>query len=70
MLYGSGTDIPASKGGRWHRERLHLSPYVYRQTESGARSWNANYKEGGHYYDPIYGDKVIQFGAIDANTDK
>jgi len=70
MLYGSGTDIPASKEGRWHRERLHLSPYLYRQTESGARSWNTDYKEGGHYYDPIYGDKVIQFGAIIADAEK
>lgn len=70
MLYGSGTDIPSGKQGRWHRERLHLSPYIYRQTERGVRSWNADYKEGGHYYDPVYGDNVIQFGAPEATTEK
>lgn len=69
MLYGSGTDIPSGKTGRWHRERLHLSPYIYKQTENGVRVWNADYEEGGHYYDPIYGDKTIQIGAIEADTD-
>ena len=29
MLYGSGEDIPSGKEGRWHLERLHLSPYLY-----------------------------------------
>ena len=70
MLYGSGTDIPAGKAGRWHRERLHLSPYIYIQTEVGVKVWNADYKERGHYYDPIYGDKVIQFGPIEAYAEK
>ena len=70
MLYGSGTDIPAGEEGRWHKERLHLSPYVYKQTESGVRTWNADYEEDGHYYDPIYGDKVVEFGAIDTTAAK
>lgn len=61
MLYGSGTEIGAGKEERWHRERLHLSPYIYRQAEDGMKTWNADYQEGGHYYDPIYGDKVVDF---------
>lgn len=62
MLYGSGTEIAAGKEGRWHRERLHLSPYVYRQSADGRKTWNPDYREGGHYYDPVYGDKVVEFG--------
>ena len=62
MLYGKGEDIPSGKEGRWHLERLHLSPYLYRLNADGTKSWNEDYKEGGHYYDPIYGDKVIHFG--------
>lgn len=62
MLYGSGTEIAAGREGRWHRERLHLSPYVYRRSKDGRKAWNPDYREGGHYYDPIYGDKVVEFG--------
>ncbi len=61
MLYGAGTDIPSGAEGRWHRERLHLSPYVYVESEDGRRTWNRDYVENGHYYDPIYGDKVVMF---------
>lgn len=61
MLYGAGTDIPSGKEGRWHKERLHLSPYLYRQSRNGARTWNPDYQEGGHYYDPIYGEYVVRF---------
>ncbi|MBK8291038.1 MAG: ImmA/IrrE family metallo-endopeptidase [Flammeovirgaceae bacterium] len=69
MLYGNGEDIPSGKEGRWHLERLHLSPFIYR-LQNGTKVWNDDYKEGGHYYDPIYGDKVIYFGGkaeIDEN---
>lgn len=62
MLYGTGVDIPSGREGRWHKERLLLSPYLYRQAEGGARTWNADYQEGGHYYDPLYGDKIVEFG--------
>ena len=62
MLYGKGEDIPSGKEGRWHLERLHLSPFLYRLKSNGTKSWNEDYKEGGHYYDPLYGDKVIHFG--------
>lgn len=61
MLYGRGTEIPSGVEGRWHRERLHLSPFVYRMDASGKRVWNRDYAEGGHYYDPIYGEYVVRF---------
>ena len=64
MLYGRGTEIPAGQVGRWHKERLHLSPFLYRTKEDGTRQWNANYRQGGHYYDPLYADKVIRFGVM------
>ena len=61
MLYGDGEDIPSGAAGRWHLERLLLSPYLYRLRADGSKQWNPDYKEGGHYYDPIYGDKVVHF---------
>lgn len=64
MIYGKGTEIAAGKEGRWHRERLHLSPFIYHLQADGARKWNADYKETGHYYDPLYGDKVIRDGIM------
>jgi len=59
MIYGAGTEIPSGEEGRWHRERLERSPFLYRFDASGHRTWNADYEDGGHYFDPIYGDKVI-----------
>lgn len=64
MLYGQGEEIPSGKEGRWHLERLHLSPFVYRLNEDNTKTWNPDFEEGGHYYDPIYGDKVIHFQGI------
>lgn len=61
MLYGEGEDIPSGKAGRWHLERLLLSPYLYSHAEDGSKTWNKDYIEGGHYYDPLYGDYVIYF---------
>jgi hypothetical protein len=61
MLYGSGEDIPSGAAGRWHRERLLMSPYLYRLGADGKKTWNADYKDGGHYYDPLYGDKSVRF---------
>lgn len=61
MLYGDGEDIPSGAAGRWHLERLLLSPYLYRLRIDGSKDWNPDYKEGGHYYDPIYGDNVVHF---------
>lgn len=70
MLYGDGEDIPSGADGRWHLERLHLSPFLYQLQPDGTKVWNQDYQEGGHYYDPLYGDKVIRFGGkaeIDEN---
>ena len=61
MLYGKGLDIPSGEEGRWHKERLHLSPFVYRLNETGEKVWNQDYQGKGFYDDPIYGDKVIRF---------
>lgn len=61
MLYGSGEDIPSGAAGRWHLERLLVSPYLYRLRPDGTKQWNPDYKEGGHYYDPLYGDKAVRF---------
>lgn len=61
MLYGNGEDIPSGEDGRWHLERLLVSPFLYRLNEDGSKTWNEDYQESGHYYDPLYGDKVIQF---------
>lgn len=68
MLYGSGEDIPSGVEGRWHLERLLMSPYLYRLQIDGTKQWNPDYKAGGHYYDPIYGEKVIHFPGV-ANMD-
>jgi hypothetical protein len=69
MVYGSGTEILSGEQGRWHKERLHLSPYVYRQADDGSRIWNADYTEGGHYYDRVCGDKVVGFSVAPAADD-
>jgi len=70
MLYGTGTEIASGKDGRWHKERLHLSPFVYIQKKNDERVWNPDYQEDGHYYDPIYGDKVIEFGSSKESSTK
>jgi len=64
MLYGEGEDIPSGEEGRWHLERLLMSPFVYRMDKDGQKQWNADYKEGGHYYDPLYGEKVVHFPGV------
>lgn len=60
MLYGDGEDIPSGPEGRWHLERLLISPFLYRM-EDGEKVFNPDYQEGGHYYDPIYKEKVVHF---------
>lgn len=64
MLYGDGSDIPSGESGRWHRERLHMSPYIYRYTKDGVRLQNPGYVGHGFYYDALYGDKVVEFEGI------
>lgn len=60
MLYGDGEDIPSGPDGRWHLERLVISPFLYKM-ENGQKVFNPDYQEGGHYYDPIYKEKVVHF---------
>jgi len=61
MIYGKGEEIPSGLKGRWHLERLLISPFVYIQDSNGQKKWNQDYKESGHYYDPIYGSFVVKF---------
>ena len=70
MVYGSGEEIGSGKKGRWHRERLMISPFIYRYDKNGNKTWNNDYEEGGHYYDPIYGGYAILFkGSLDIDED-
>ena len=54
MLYGVGTEILAGANGRYHYERLHKSPYLYRTSSDGTSQYNPDYTAGGFYYDSIY----------------
>ena len=58
MLNGEGIEIPKGPVGRWHFERLHLSPFLYR-IENGVKRWNRDYMESGAYRDPIYGNYTV-----------
>ncbi len=62
MLYGKGTEIASGPEGRFHRERLHRSPYVYQVIE-GERRWNPDYQADGFYYDPIYDGVCLDLDA-------
>jgi hypothetical protein len=62
MLYGKGTDILSGPAGRYHYERLHVSPYIYREDEDGSKVWNPDYVEAGFYYDPIYDGISVDLG--------
>ncbi|MBL4846856.1 MAG: hypothetical protein JKY65_15160 [Planctomycetes bacterium] len=53
MIYGNGTRIPSGAKGRFQVERLKRSPFLYR-TVAGKRQFNPPYREGGHYWDPVY----------------
>ena len=54
MLYGKGTEIASGAEGRFHRERLYVSPFLYRMQPDGTKRWNPDYVGDGFYYDPIY----------------
>ena len=56
--WSAGLDIPAGRDGRWHRERLRRSPFLYR-IEAGQRVDNPAYRAGGVYDDPIYGQFIV-----------
>ena len=64
LHYGSGTDIPSGPEGRFHQERLHRSPFIYRRVRSGAKSWNPDYLDGGGYYDRIYEGFTVDFDPV------
>lgn len=49
MIYGAVVEISGGEEGRWHRERLERSPFLYRSDATGQRSWNPDFEEGGHY---------------------
>jgi len=53
MGYSRSSTIYSGREGRFHKERLHLSPFVY-SIKNGVRVQNDDYEEGGHYRDPIY----------------
>lgn len=53
MGYGNSHAIFSGRKGRFHKERLHLSPFVY-TIRNGVKVQNDDYKEGGHYRDPVY----------------
>ncbi len=58
MLYGGGTRIPDGLAGRWQKERLLLSPYLYR-LRGGERVFNPGYRDRGGYADPVYGAFIV-----------
>lgn len=60
MLYGAGTEIARGDEGRFHHERLHRSPFIYRESD-GHREYNPDYRSGGFYYDPIYDGVSVMF---------
>ena len=58
MGYGRSSEIFEGRKGRFHKERLHLSPFVYKIVD-GVRVQNPDYEEHGHYRDPIYKGKFF-----------
>ncbi len=59
MGYGESIEIFEGEEGRWHLERLLLSPFLYRIID-GAKVWNAEYEAGGSYDDPIYEGLIME----------
>ena len=53
MGYADDTEIYGGVEGRWHKERLMLSPFLYKIVD-GEKVWNDEYQNGGSYDDPIY----------------
>lgn len=61
MFYGEGTEIERGPEGRYHYERLHRSPFIYREGEDGTRQYNPDYEGAGFYYDQIYDGVSVEF---------
>lgn len=53
MLYGFGVEIAGGEKARWHRERLHRSPHLYRQ-DGEQKVYNPDYTDHGRYRDGVY----------------
>lgn len=68
MLYGVGTEILSGPEGRYHHERLHVSPYLYTTDSDGAQHYNRDYDSCGFYYDPIYEGISVDLDAEAAAT--
>ncbi|MGB1040330.1 MAG: hypothetical protein ACPGVD_05620 [Flavobacteriales bacterium] len=58
MGYGGSTTIYGRQSGRWHQERLLLSPFLYKMNR-GAKTYNPDYNRNGSYNDGIYGTFVM-----------
>ena len=58
MGYGGSTTIYGGQSGRWHQERLLLSPFLYK-VNGGVKTYNPDYTVNGSYNDPIYGSYVM-----------
>lgn len=56
--YGGSTTIYGGLSGRWHQERLLLSPYLYKKNGTTI-TWNPDYAGNGSYNDPIYGTYLM-----------
>ena len=59
MGYGDEKEIFSGEAGRWHLERLLLSPFLYRMID-GEKAWNEEYQSGGAYDDPIYKGLIME----------
>lgn len=58
MGYGKSSEIFSGSKGRWHKERLQKSPFLYK-LKNGKKVWNPDYVKGGVYNDPIYGELIV-----------
>lgn len=53
MGYGKSLAVYKGKKGRFHKERLLRSPFLYRM-KNKSKLYNQDYKKNGIYRDPIY----------------
>lgn len=58
MLYGTGERIPGGSEGRFQKERLQLSPFLYRLVD-GQAEFSNRFEDGGVYRDGLYGDLIV-----------
>ncbi|MEN8928332.1 MAG: hypothetical protein ABF242_09475 [Flavobacteriales bacterium] len=56
--YGGSTTIYGGQSGRWHQERLLLSPYLYKKNGTSI-TYNPDYAGNGSYDDGIYGTYIM-----------